>query len=195
MRRIYRVEKNLYKLVLPPCVVAQGEQAKLALADSMFSQGCAAERSGGEEEALGFYDSALQGDSDHPGALNNAGVIHQQRGHLEAAESYYRRAIVADPGYVLAHYNLGNILEDLGSLDQAIDHYNKAVAVRPEYADAHYNLAGVYRRKGLQGKALLHYRYFLRYTSPDDDPVFRKGAERAVAEILRTLQLVTPLAG
>jgi protein O-mannosyl-transferase len=81
-------------------------------------------------------------------ALENEGLILQNRGHSDAAAELYRRALALKPDLIEARNNLANILASHGLLDEAIAELRMTLRVQPSYAEAHNNLGLALARKG-----------------------------------------------
>lgn len=99
-----------------------------------------AHRAGRLAEAEMLYRRAIERTPNHPGALNNLGLIYRARGEAGPAEAAFRAALARQPDFAEAHYNRGNALTDLGRGVEAAASYRSALAHRPSYADAWFNL-------------------------------------------------------
>ena len=72
------------------------------------------------EEAISYYDKALQIDPKNVPALTNKGVALNKLGRNEEAISYYDKVLVIDPYNVLALTYKGAALSRLGRHEEAI---------------------------------------------------------------------------
>eukprot|EP00927_Polykrikos_kofoidii_P071657 TRINITY_DN67910_c0_g1_i1.p1 TRINITY_DN67910_c0_g1~~TRINITY_DN67910_c0_g1_i1.p1 ORF type:complete len:937 (+),score=126.91 TRINITY_DN67910_c0_g1_i1:157-2967(+) len=72
------------------------------------------------DEAMSFYSVAISVKPDDVAALNNLGVLAQERGQAAEAEAWYGRAVAAEPSSKFAAANLGNALMARGAAAEAL---------------------------------------------------------------------------
>tara|TARA_R110002096_G_scaffold436051_2_gene666337 strand:- start:84022 stop:84858 length:837 start_codon:yes stop_codon:yes gene_type:complete len=77
------------------------------------------------EEAIGYFEIALDIDPCEATALYNLGVIAQDRGDDDRAIVYYQSALSFETTLAEAHYNLATIFDKLGDARSAIRHINE----------------------------------------------------------------------
>src|SRR6476660_1057256 len=80
-------------------------------------------------EAIEYYDKALEIDPKHVGALNNTGKVLDNLGKYNEAIVYYDKALQIDPKYADALNSKGNVLGKLGKYNEAIEYYDKALQI------------------------------------------------------------------
>lgn len=115
-------------------------------ADS-FNAGIRAYQADDDSAALAKFEQANRLLRD-PRSLNNAALIHQQRGDLERAEELYREALKVAEGskefrkqYRTATINLAELLRNKGDRDQMLTLYRRYLGERPDDATALINYA------------------------------------------------------
>ena len=76
---------------------------------------------GKKDAAFELFKYAIKLKPEYPDALNNLGVLLQEKGDLEGAINLYQKAIDCyekaikiQPNYIAAYYNLGNLFKDIG---------------------------------------------------------------------------------
>ena len=112
---------------------------------------------GRSDEAIRFFNRALELKPAFPEALTNlATALAQQTRYFEAA-IYYREALQLRPDSALVCNNLANALAAQGKTDEAIEYYEKALSLDATSFQAHNNLANALAGRGLFEKALPHY--------------------------------------
>jgi len=108
-----------------------------------YHLGIAANRLGEPEEALHYYQLALQQEV-LPllkiAAHNNLGNLYERKGELDAARSQYEMVIRINPNLALGYYNLGLVKKQQGDLWGAIASYETALRFNPTYPEAYQNL-------------------------------------------------------
>ncbi|WP_417811152.1 tetratricopeptide repeat protein [Thalassospira alkalitolerans] len=108
-------------------------------------------------------------------ALNNLGVILQQKGDVVAARAFYQRALSAKADYPEAWTNLGVVLRDQGELDAAKQALGKALAIKPDHAPALGNLGNVLGDMGRPQEAVTCYRRALAIAPDYVDAIYNLG--------------------
>lgn len=99
-------------------------------------------------------------------ALNNLGLILEQRGEREAALDLYRQSLQLKPDQSEARNNLGSFFFTDGKLDEAMAHFEAAAKYDDRLAVTQYNIALVLARRGKRDEAIAKYRETLRL-NPD----------------------------
>ncbi len=93
-----------------------------------YNLGNAFFRKGQLDQAVAYYEGALQLQPDLATAHHNLGVVLFHKGQIDEAIAHWRQALLIQPEYTEAHTSLGNAFLRKGSLREAIDHYEKAIA-------------------------------------------------------------------
>ena len=98
-------------------------------------------------------NAALRLNPDHPGALNQRGLLYRKNGNFPEAEAAYLKAVTANPDYALAHYNLGVLNElYLQRLDVALHHFEKYQALVGDDKQVEKWIADLRRRIAAAGR-------------------------------------------
>ncbi len=96
-----------------------------------YKKGRSSARLGGYEEALAYYDRALELDSQNSAAYRYKGSALDALGRYVEALECYDRALELDSGNCIVYFNKGNSLELLGRHKEAFRHYSKAMDLDP----------------------------------------------------------------
>jgi tetratricopeptide (TPR) repeat protein len=112
---------------------------------------------GNFDQAISYYDQALELDPDFVKALANKGVAVADQGDLETSLTYLDQAIEVEPDDYLNYYNKGTVLSDMGYKEltadgengeayaqEAIRMLDKAIELNPTYVDAYVYKAITY---------------------------------------------------
>jgi TPR repeat protein len=125
---------------------------------AIFNLGLVMEEQGNLDQAIDFYERALQYDNSLQtlnslaNARNNRGLGFRAKEQLQAAEADFRRVIYCLPSYWQAHFNLGLILEQSKKYKDAIAEYHETLHLNPGYEQAKNllsNLANTLNNQGL----------------------------------------------
>jgi len=120
--------------------------------------GVALVQKGQVDEAIVYYQKALEIKPDYAEAHSNLGTALLQKGQVDEAIAHCEKALEIEPDFADAHGNLGNALLQKGQVDGAIAQYQKALEIKPDKADAHGNLGNALLQKGQVGEAITHDR-------------------------------------
>ena len=110
--------------------------------------GILAAREGKTDEAIGFFQKALEINPDHTVALQNLGNAYRQKKDWGAAKKTLEHALALNPDDAEANYGLGMVYAQLNDTGRAYDYLQKALAARPAYPEALNNLGILYLRTG-----------------------------------------------
>ncbi|MGQ0793849.1 MAG: tetratricopeptide repeat protein [Deltaproteobacteria bacterium] len=110
-------------------------------ADAYNEQGNALVNSGRYEDAIKFYDKAIELDPAYVWARRNKGLALSKMGKREEALKLYDEALDIDPNYTDAWNDKGVALYYLFRDKEALECYDKALELDPNYFDANYNKA------------------------------------------------------
>jgi tetratricopeptide (TPR) repeat protein len=155
------------------------------------------------DEAVGFYQGALQMDPLYFQAECNLGNTRLEQGQTDQAIACFQRTLEMQPGYAKAYCNLGNALMKQGHTDQAVFLFEKAIAIQPDYSKVEYNLANALFDLGRLDEAVGHYRKALERESDNTEARFNLGntflnlgrSEEAIGQYRAVLQLKPEYAG
>ena len=87
------------------------------------------------QEALEFFEKALNLDPEHSKAWHNKGIILELMGYKEKALEAYDNALKLN-SYYNTWYLKGNVLVELGKNKEGLNCYNKTLQLKPDYNDA-----------------------------------------------------------
>ena len=115
-------------------------------------------RQGDLQQAEMLYLHILQGNPEHPHALNLLGVLASQTQRNDLAESLLRKAITIKPDTPEYYNNLALVLVQLGKTDEVAECFIKALELNQDYCDAHYNYGNHLLKTGQYVSAVDHYQ-------------------------------------
>ena len=110
------------------------------------------------DQALGFYQRALDAAPDFPAAQMGIGLSLARAGRSQDAIPHLQNAVRFWPNYAEAHYNLGKMLAATGRSQEAVHEFGEALRVRPDDADTHFALGKTLTVLNNPGEAILQYR-------------------------------------
>ncbi len=108
-------------------------------AENYLKLGNEISQNGDYENAIKYYDKAINSRHDYAEAYNNRGNAKLEKRDLDGAIKDYDKAVELKPDYAEAYNNRGNVESDKGDHNSAIKNYDKAIELRPDYAIAYYN--------------------------------------------------------
>lgn len=118
------------------------------------------------EEAITYYDKAIQIDPNYAFAWRNKGLSLNMLGNYEEAISCYDKAIELDPDYVGAWNDKGLVFDKSGRYEEAITCYDRALDVDSGFVDALNNKGSALLNLGRHKEAIEYYDKALKI-SPD----------------------------
>ena len=96
-------------------------------AENIAVKGSLCQQEGKLEEAVFYYQQALNDNPNLQQVHYNLGIALYEKGDLLGAYQSYQKAISLLPDDVNAYYNLGIVLQNKGLLEAAIDSYQQAI--------------------------------------------------------------------
>ncbi|PCJ63730.1 MAG: hypothetical protein COA58_15415 [Bacteroidetes bacterium] len=96
---------------------------------------------GNAEQALQYYDNAVNIDETSDEAYYARGLFYQKNGDNEKAMIDYQKTININETHYLAYYNAGNILAEDGNYTKAIDHFEICIRLKGDFAKAFNRVA------------------------------------------------------
>ncbi|MEG4392867.1 tetratricopeptide repeat protein [Microcoleus sp. BROC3] len=102
---------------------------------------------GSLEEAIAYYNNAIEQNPDFYAYHQNLGEVLAKLGRWDEAVDAYQQALELNPNSVHSSQNLGEALAKLSRWDEAIACYQKNVDLAPEDYENHYNLAEALRQR------------------------------------------------
>jgi Flp pilus assembly protein TadD/peroxiredoxin len=138
-------------------------------------------REGRTDEAVGYFQRALQLDPDNVTALDNLANAYRQEKRWDDAKSVLRHALQLSPDDPEANYSMGMVFAQLDDTGQAYDFLQKALASRPAYPEALNNLGILYLRTQRPEEAERSFKESIR-VAPDFDQSYLNLARFYVIE-------------
>tara|TARA_B110000003_G_C16602594_1_gene516247 strand:- start:80 stop:1168 length:1089 start_codon:yes stop_codon:yes gene_type:complete len=117
-------------------------------------------------EALIFFEKALQLKSDFTDAINNLGITHHRLGELDQAVRLYKQVVASDPNYALASDNkILNVIYffSQGNIQDALETLNMLVEINPTDALLFNMLGGCYASIERPEMAIANYQKALEF--------------------------------
>ena len=122
-------------------------------AETNFALGNLKLAEGHSDVAAGLYQTTLQMDANHRGALNNLGVLAFNALNYDVAENWFRRAERVDPRNSKTHFLLARTLAEKGDYNRAETEVDAAIALNPsqhEFTQLKTRIAELRRSTGDQ---------------------------------------------
>src|SRR6185437_10660874 len=91
------------------------------------------------DEAISWYDKALDLEPKSVGTLSNKGVTFAQQGRYDEAISWYDKALGVESTFSPALLGKGNALVKLSRFDEALEYYDKNLEINPKDVKTWYN--------------------------------------------------------
>jgi tetratricopeptide (TPR) repeat protein len=166
------------------------------LANSWNNLGLLAAREGHTDEAVAYFQKALQLSPDHSIALINLGSAYRQTKRWEDARKIYEHALAVNPNNADANYGIGMVYAQNENTGEAFNSLQKALKLRPAYPEALNNLGILYLRTQRRDQAVASFEECIR-VAPSFDQAYLNLAriyaiegttEKARAVLLALLQ-------
>ena len=109
------------------------------------------------EEAITYYQRAIEIDPNYAEAHNNLGVALLQNHRVDDAITQYRRAVEIKPESAELQCNLGNAFASKQDWPAAVEAYESALHARPNYAKARNNLGVALEQLGKRDEAFAQF--------------------------------------
>lgn len=129
-------------------------------ADDWFQKGRNANDLGDYNNAILYYQKAIEKDPNYDKAYYNLSVSYGKRGNYIKAIEFYQMAIIINPNLFPAYINMGNAYFLNGNYKKTKECYQKAIIINPNSAEAYYNLGVIYGEK--EGNLKKAIEYFLK---------------------------------
>ena len=134
-----QVNPGEFVLPLLRLVLKLADKHREKMLSSVFVLGVNLDYLGLLEQAIIFWDKAIEIKPDYYQAWYNRGISLRNLGRNEEAIASYDQAIEIKPDYYEALYNRSNALGDLGRYEDAIASYGKVLKIKPDLEPAWYN--------------------------------------------------------
>jgi FOG: TPR repeat len=154
---------------------AEAVSIKRNYPEALVNLGLCRERAGLTNEAIGYYERAVQVQPTAPAYYNLANVLASQ-GELENAEKNYRLALELKAEFPEALQNYGDLLARQGRVDEAARTYAAALKLKPDLADVHLNFGALLSRQQKWVEAIAEFGAALRSDPSNANIHFNLGA-------------------
>jgi protein O-mannosyl-transferase len=154
---------------------AEAVRIKRNYPEALINLGLCRERSGLTNEAIGFYERAIQVQPTASAFYNLANVLSRQ-GESEKAEKNYRSALELKPEFPDALYNYGGLLAKLGRVADAARNYAAAIKLKPDNADVHLSFGALLAGEQKWNEAIAEFQAALRNDPSNANVHFNLGA-------------------
>jgi len=132
------------------------------LANAWNNLGLLATREGRTDEAIPYFQEALNLNPDHLIALENLGNAYRQQKNWDEARKALERAVAVGPQDAEANYSLGMVFAQLNDTDRAYEFLQRALKSRPDYPEALNNLGVLYLRTRRRDEAVASFEECIR---------------------------------
>ncbi len=123
------------------------------LADSLYRTGLDSLWLGNYDNAVGYFENAVNKDPKRADAWVQVGYCKVKQGKSREAINAYQQALHLQPGSADIYNKLGDAYYYAGRLAEAIEAYTEAARLDPGNAEIYYNLALAYFESGNQSRA------------------------------------------
>jgi tetratricopeptide (TPR) repeat protein len=124
--------------------------------------GLLATREGRTNDAIGYFQQALQVSPDYWTALENLGNAYRQQRRWDDARATLERAVAARPKEPEANYSLAMVYAQTDDTTRAYQYLQTALNLRPDYPEALNNLAILYLRTRRRDDAVAKFEECIR---------------------------------
>jgi len=154
---------------------AEAVRIKKNYPEAIINLGLCRERSGFTNEAIGYFERAVQVQPMASAYYNLANLLTKQ-GEWEQAEKNYRSALELKPEFLEALYNYGALLAKQGKVDDAAKKYATAVSLKPDFADAHLSFGALLAGQQKWNEAIVEFNGALQSEPSNANIHFNLGA-------------------
>lgn len=96
---------------------------------------------GRDNEAISYYQEALNIDNDNEMLHNALASLYRKSGVYDKAQNHYEESLKINSSYDITYYNYGNLLADMQRKSEAYEMYKKALQLNPEFTEAKEEIA------------------------------------------------------
>jgi tetratricopeptide (TPR) repeat protein/peroxiredoxin len=137
-------------------------------------------REGRMDDAVEYFQKALQLSPDHLIALDNLGMAQRQLKHWAAARSAFEHALRVNASDPEANYGLGMVYAQSDDTEHASEYLHKALQVRPVYPEALNNLGILYLKTQRRDEAVASFEESIRVAPDFDQPYLNLARVHAI---------------
>jgi tetratricopeptide (TPR) repeat protein len=124
--------------------------------------GLLATREGRTDQAIGYFQQALQLNPEHLIALQNLGNAYRQQKNWGQARRVLEHAVAVSPGDPESNYSLGMVFAQTDDPGRAYEYLQRALKSRPAYPEALNNLGILYLRTQRRDEAVATFEECIR---------------------------------
>ena len=158
---------------VPPSNATSSKEYSQLLEKQFFKTGNDLFDQGNYENAITYYDKALNINSTDINVLYNKALALDSLGRLNDAIVYYDKALAINPNDTDSLNNKGLDLDVLGKHGEAITYYDKILTINPVDTDALYNKGIALDNLGKHDEAISYYKEVLAI-NPNDTSALNK---------------------
>ena len=115
------------------------------------------------DEAINYWQQALELDAEFPGLRRRIGSVFLNQGNPESARTSLQAAVARNARDSEAFFLLGESLYQLGDFQKAKESYESALKLNPNYAKCHYGLVKTCGRLRDRESAAKHAKLFKQF--------------------------------
>jgi tetratricopeptide (TPR) repeat protein len=155
---------------------------------SAYDEGLVFLRKEKYEDAITFFEKAVNIDKEFVFAWDNLGVCYRKTNQLDKAEAAYKASLAAEPRGKMAMQNLGVVYQYQKKYDEAIAAYKEILKYYPEDPEVYYGIGIIYHNgKDNMEEALQNmckaYNIYVEQKS-----AFRSDAEKVISMIYNRMK-------
>ncbi|MFQ6042063.1 MAG: fused MFS/spermidine synthase [Candidatus Poribacteria bacterium] len=154
-------------------------------AQSYNALGIYRSKEGEREEAIGFYQKAVEYNPNYAPAYSNLGKDYYATGQNSEAIEAYKTAVKLAPNLSEAWHGLGTVYFAIGWLDDAINAWRRATEVKPDFSEAYNNLGVAYAARGKYYTAIDAYQKAIKFKPNYADAYYNLGLVYEVTHQLK----------
>jgi|GEM_PF-687211 len=99
-------------------------------------------------KAIGFYQKAIEVDSNYFDAYHNLGLAYFQLADFNKSIEFYSKAILKNDTAVDTYFSLGSVYAEKQDFDNAIKQFKRGINLRPNSPQETFYLGFLYQEKG-----------------------------------------------
>ncbi len=132
-----------------------------------LNMGLTSQKMGRLNDAIDYYETALQSRPWSTEAMNGLGGVYFQQGDAAASVRMFEKALSIDPENIEAHLKIGSVLLEMKKFTAATEHYLTAAMLDPENASVYFRIGMAYAKQRRFPDAI-HYYEKARQMDPND---------------------------
>jgi tetratricopeptide (TPR) repeat protein len=130
-------------------------------------------------------------------ALNDRGIVYEEKGDHTRAIEDYGEAIRLKPDYAGSYYNRGTAYNSTGELDKALADFNAAISLKADLVDAYNNRGVLFQEEGKFNKAIADFNRAIWFDASNAIAFGNRGStylaegqyDRALVDFDKAIQL------